>query len=375
MALGIELGEQELIRGALDPQPQRCRACGGLQPDRLDLGHREPELVAHGLADGLPPSARHVNVCGLAAPVGDGEHLVRGEETERGDRDRHAQRDAEQHVGGMIEAQVQAGEAEQRDGDRGGDLHVRAGTTRDRQAVRDAHQEDGQGRHRQRRRRVAGPAGDDRHAVGARPGQPLVDPLTDDFQEKQAAQEHQQMPPAPERRRQDDQRPAEHGDPPARARHLDPVGHVGQPRRPRPRQGAQHRGADPVIDPEPRRVLRGQERAGQAHGHQDQPRRRADVDRVRQRRRRPGRAALTAGLAHGRARRHGGPAIPGDRAADVLAQCTAPPSGISPWTRSQLPATSRGSRPASSTRASRARSVPVSSRAEILLSSATRLGP
>ena len=90
VALGVELGEHELIRAALDPQPQRCRAGGGLQPDRLDLGHREPELVAHGLADRLPPPAGHVDVRGAAAPVGDGEHLVRGEEPERGDRDRHA---------------------------------------------------------------------------------------------------------------------------------------------------------------------------------------------------------------------------------------------------------------------------------------------
>ena len=124
VALGVQLGEQELIRAALDPQPQRRGAGGRLQADRLDLGHREPELVAHGLADRLPPPAGHVHVRGPAAPVGDGEHLVRGEVPERGDRDRHGERDAEQHIAGVIEAQVQAGEAEH--GDHGGHRRLRS---------------------------------------------------------------------------------------------------------------------------------------------------------------------------------------------------------------------------------------------------------
>ena len=92
LALGVELGEQVLLRAAFDPQPQRRGAGGGLQPDRLDLGHGEPELVAHGLPDRLAPPAGHIHVRGVAAPVGDGERLVRGEEPERGDRDRHAER-------------------------------------------------------------------------------------------------------------------------------------------------------------------------------------------------------------------------------------------------------------------------------------------
>ena len=94
-------------------------------------------------------------------------------------------------------------------------------------------------------------------------------------------------------------------------------------------------------------MLDGQERAGENHGHEDQPRRGAHGDRVRQRRRRPGRAALTAGLAHGRARRPGGLAIVRGHRLDVFAHRMTPPSGISPWARSQSAATRRGSCPAS----------------------------
>ena len=339
VALGIELGEQELIRAALDPQPQRRRASRRLEADRLDLGHREPELVAHGLADRLPPPAGHIDVRGAAAPVGDGEHLVRGEETERGDRDRHRERHAEQHIARVIEAQVQPGESEHGDHRGHRRLGPGAGAARHGQAVDGAHQEDRHDRHRGGHPGVPGPAADDRHAVRARPGQPEIERLPEKLQEQHAAQEHQQVPPAPECHRQDDQRQAERGGPPAGAGHVDPAGHIGQPRRSYPGQLAQHPGAGPIVDPEPRRVLRGQERAGEDYGYQDQPRRRGDGDRVRQRRRRAGRAALTAARVGGWARWHCGPAIPGDRAADVLAQCATPLSGISSCARSQALAT------------------------------------
>ena len=194
----------------------------------------------------------------------------------------------------MIDAEVQAGEAEQRDEDREAQLRVGAGTARDDQAVRDPHQEDREDRHRGRRCRVTAPAGDDRHPVRARSRQPEVNPLPDDLEEEQAAQEHQEVPPAPESHRQGDRRQPEHGDPPAGSGDLDPVGDIGQPRRPHPRQPAQHPGTEPVIEPERRRVLRDQDRAGQDHGRQEQPRRRADGERVRQRRGRARRAALAA---------------------------------------------------------------------------------
>ena len=233
---------------------------------------------------------------------------------------------------------------------------------------------DGQDRQWGRHPRIPGPAADDRHAVRARPGQREVDPRSDELQEEQAAHEHQQVPPAAEDHGQDDHRQTEDGGPPTGTRHVDPVGHIGQPRRSHPRQLAQHPRAGPVINPEPRRVLRGHERTGKNQGRKDQPGGRGHGDRVRQRRRRAGRAALTAALAGGRARRQGGPAVPGGHMPEV-AQRTSPPAGISPRERSQLPATSPAFCPAISTRASRARSVPVSSRADTLLSVVSRRGP
>ena len=148
VALGVQLGEQEFIRAAFDPQPQRGGARGGLQPDRLDLGHREPELVADGLADRLAPPAGHIDVRGAAAPVGDGEDLVRGEVPERGDRDRHGERHGEQHITGVIQAQVQAGQAEHGDHRGYRRLGPGAGTARHGQAVDGPHQEDRHDRHR-----------------------------------------------------------------------------------------------------------------------------------------------------------------------------------------------------------------------------------
>ena len=281
VALGVELGEQELIRAVLHPQPQRGGARGRLQADRLDLGHGKPEPVVHRLADRLPPSAGHIHVRGLAPAVGDGEHLVGGEEPERGDRDRHGEHRAEQHIAGVIDAQVQAGQAEH--GDHGGHsrLGVGAGAAGHGQAVDDAHQDDREDRHRGRSPGIPGPAGDDRHAVRAWSGQPLVDPCPGCLEEEQAAHEHQQVPPAPECHDQGNHRQAEHSDPPAGARRLDRVGHIGQPRRPYPRQGAQYPRAGPVIDPQPRRELGGHERTGEDHGHKDQPRARGDGDRSR----------------------------------------------------------------------------------------------
>ena len=89
---------------------------------------------------------------GPAPAVGDREHLVRGEEPEGGDRDRHAERHAEQHVVRVIDGQVQPGQAEQRDQDRHGHLRVSTGAARHDQAVHGAHQEDREDRHRGRGR-------------------------------------------------------------------------------------------------------------------------------------------------------------------------------------------------------------------------------
>ncbi len=194
VALGIELGEHELIRAALDPQPQRCRASRRLEADRLDLGHREPELVADGLADRLPSPAGHIDVRGAAAPVCDGKHLVRGEEPERRDRDRHGERHGEQHITRVIDTQVQAGQTEHGDHDGHRRLGAGAGAARHGQAVDGAHQEDRHDSHRGGHPGVPAPAADDRHAVRAWPRQPEVNPLPDDLEKEQATQERQDEP-------------------------------------------------------------------------------------------------------------------------------------------------------------------------------------
>src|SRR5262249_19047121 len=107
----------------------------------------------------------------------------------------------------------------------------------------------------------------------------------------------------------------------------------------------------------------------------DQPCRGGDGDRVRQRRRRTGRTALTAGLINGGTRRPDGLVVLSGHGLGVFAQGTAPPFCMRPCARSQPPATSRGVWPALSTRALRERSVPVSSSADTLLSVVSRRRP
>ena len=111
----VELPEQVRVGIAGDPQPQRCRPSGTGQPDGLAVDDGEPELVLHCLADRLPAAARDVEVGRLAAPVGDGEELVRREEAERQQWDDDADRHGGEDVEGMVDAEVQAGERDQGD--------------------------------------------------------------------------------------------------------------------------------------------------------------------------------------------------------------------------------------------------------------------
>ena len=73
----VELPEQVGVGVALDAEPQRGRAARPFEPDRLDVEHREPELILHRLPDGLAAPAADVEVRGLAPAVGDREDLVR----------------------------------------------------------------------------------------------------------------------------------------------------------------------------------------------------------------------------------------------------------------------------------------------------------
>ena len=109
VVLGVQLGEDVGVRVAGDPQPQRGGPAGRLQPDRLDLEDREPELVGDGLPDRVASGPGDVQVGRLAPPVRHRERLVRGEPAEGGERDRHPQDDRPDDVGGMVHRRGTAG--------------------------------------------------------------------------------------------------------------------------------------------------------------------------------------------------------------------------------------------------------------------------
>ena len=148
MALGVQLREEVLVGAPVDAQPERRRAGRRFQSDGLDLEHGQPELVAHRLPDGLATPAADVDMSGPAPAVHDREHLIRGEPAEGRDRYRDTERDAEQHVVGVIDGQVQAGQAEQGDDHGNHDLGVGARAARHDQAVHGTHEEDRQRGHR-----------------------------------------------------------------------------------------------------------------------------------------------------------------------------------------------------------------------------------
>ena len=127
---------------------------------------------------------------GATAPVGDREHLVWREETERADRDRDSESDAQNDVIHPIDAQVQTGQAEHGNNHCCGRFRIGAGPARHDQAVGDAYEDDREDSQLERRRRITSPAPGDPHAVRARPRQLLVEPGPGKLEEAQAAQEH-----------------------------------------------------------------------------------------------------------------------------------------------------------------------------------------
>jgi membrane-associated phospholipid phosphatase len=142
VALGVQLREQVLLRAPLDPQPERRRAGRRFQADRLDLEHGQPELVVHRQPDRIAAPPADVDMGDPAPAVGDGEPLVGGEVAERRDRYCHPERDAEEHVVGVIDGQVQAGQAEHGYHRGRRDLAVGTRAARYDQAVHRRHEED-----------------------------------------------------------------------------------------------------------------------------------------------------------------------------------------------------------------------------------------
>ena len=175
VVLRVELREHVavgLVVGCGHGHAERRRAAGPLQPDRLDRDHVETELVLGGTHDRFPSRSTDVEVRGLAAPVRDGEHVVRREPAEHGEPDRHAQDRAERGAGGLVDGQVHPREADGAEHDPDRPLRLVAVLPRDDERVRHAderHRETGDGL---RRHRVAGPRRQDRHPERARPADP-----------------------------------------------------------------------------------------------------------------------------------------------------------------------------------------------------------
>ena len=145
VALGVELGEEVLVVG-----PPSTRSRSGVEPadDSRPTGlisvTVSPSWSRTAVRIASPRRPLDIHVSGLAAAVDDREHLVRGEETERRDRYRDTERDAEEHVIGVIDGQVHAGQAEQGYDHGSHDLGVGAGAARHDQAVHGTYEEDGQ---------------------------------------------------------------------------------------------------------------------------------------------------------------------------------------------------------------------------------------
>jgi len=85
-------------RTGAHPPGRRTRWCA----TACTTGRRE-----HRLPDRRAAPAGHVDVRGPAAAVGNAEHLVRGEEPERGDRYSHPEDDADQRVVRVIDSLLQ----------------------------------------------------------------------------------------------------------------------------------------------------------------------------------------------------------------------------------------------------------------------------
>src|SRR5262249_34882123 len=141
---------------------------------------------------------------------------------------------------------------------------------------------------------------------------------------------------------------------------LDRIGELGQPGRPHVREQAQDPGVDLVTQPEPRRLLREQKRASEGDDREQDPGRGGDRNRMRQRPRGTGRAALAGGPLSrricGKAEAdggalcllaHGTPCLPGigDCRAQsrLIKSCANPAYSGTSWTRSFTRAVSTSS--------------------------------
>ena len=114
----VELAEQVRRRRAFHPEAQRRRAGRLAQPHGLDLGHGQAELVLDRLADGLTALAADVEVRGPPPAVRHGEDLARREEAKGGHREADADEDADHDRARRVDAEMEAGQRDERDDDR-----------------------------------------------------------------------------------------------------------------------------------------------------------------------------------------------------------------------------------------------------------------
>jgi hypothetical protein len=103
----VQLREQVTPRLARDRDTHRGGATGSGQPERRHLDRDHTELVVQRLFDRPQPAAGQIEVGGAAAPVGHRVHGRRGEQPERGQRDRDPEHHPVDDVGGRVLRQVQ----------------------------------------------------------------------------------------------------------------------------------------------------------------------------------------------------------------------------------------------------------------------------
>ena len=181
---------------------QRGRTAGRLQTDRLDVLHREPELVLQRGADRLAATPGDVEVRRLAArTVGDREEVVGGEGTERGQRDRDPDDRAEHDVGEVVDAEVDPQRADDRDRARRGDLRPEPRPAGNDEHERHADRQDRHRADRDRRRRVALPARQLPHAERPRSQREELEPLQERSDDAEGDDPDHELAPAAEPRR------------------------------------------------------------------------------------------------------------------------------------------------------------------------------
>ena len=289
---GVELPEQ--LAAVDGGEPQRRRSARAREPERRDLGDADPELLLHGVADGLAAPPGDVEVGRLAAPVLDRHDAVRSEPAECQQRDGDPEGQGDEDVEGVVDAEQQAAADDEGDGDAADDGADRARPPGHHEHRQDPDQDEGDDGDRHRRHRIAAPAAGGRHVERARAVQQLGQDHAGQLEHEQAPEEREHVAPPPQHHRGDEQCERDHAQRPPGRHPIDAAGHRHGPVGPDPGEPAQHRGVS----------LFGQLAGPAGHREQDHPHRHhhgpgdehaaGGSDLAGERRGRPGRAAPPA---------------------------------------------------------------------------------